>query len=143
MLFEFHRRETSRKPGSVHATYLITGQKAIQTAPYANGASKQDGEDTFMQSSPFMSSSAQQQEPVHEEDPVVETQATINLVPEEHLEGLVCVRLAPGLLAYMQRRSESRIPRDIIHTSVQLRAMPNEGQNCGATQSLLIYINTP
>lgn len=58
MLYEFHRKQNAKKPGSVHATYLLTGTRIIESPPQANGGASQD-EDTPMQSSPpFPSSSA-------------------------------------------------------------------------------------
>lgn len=84
MLFEFHRKENAKKPGTVHATYLITGSRKVETAPQTNGVHSQDGEDTVMQSSPPLpSSSAPKPEDTVEES--VPTRS-IMLVKEEHLE---------------------------------------------------------
>jgi DNA polymerase delta subunit 3 len=83
MLFEFHRLQNSKKPGSIHATYLVTGlQRPEQFNSVSNGHGA-GGEDTYMQSSPFMSSSIAQPEEQHEAKPV----QTIMLVKEEDLEG--------------------------------------------------------
>ncbi|KAK3678199.1 hypothetical protein LTR78_002295 [Recurvomyces mirabilis] len=84
MLYDFHHKQNAKKPGSVHATYLITGTK-IKEAPLANGGhSQHDGEDTVMQSSPPLpSSSAPQTEEQHHEPIEVRT---VMLAKEEHLE---------------------------------------------------------
>ena len=85
MLYEFHRKQNAKKPGSVHATYLLTGTRRVETpAPQTNGGANQD-EDTPMQSSPpFPSSSAPKQD-VHmdERQSVVRS---IMLVKQEDLE---------------------------------------------------------
>ncbi|KAK0119583.1 hypothetical protein ONS95_011023 [Cadophora gregata] len=56
MLYEFHRQQNAKKPDTLHATYLISGTKRKETIA-TNGAAKKDGEDDYMQSSPFMASS--------------------------------------------------------------------------------------
>ncbi|KAL8816703.1 MAG: hypothetical protein Q9191_008284 [Dirinaria sp. TL-2023a] len=82
MLYDFHQTSNSRKPGSVHATYLLHGiAKAESAQP---DKSQQDGQDTYMQSSPFMSSSAPQEESIQEGPPV----KLVTLAREEHLEGI-------------------------------------------------------
>ncbi|KAF7861593.1 uncharacterized protein EAF02_010547 [Botrytis sinoallii] len=60
MLFEFHRVQNAKKPGTIHATYLIGGTKRKE-APIEVEAQK-DGEDDYMQSSPFVGSSMPQLE---------------------------------------------------------------------------------
>jgi DNA polymerase delta subunit 3 len=42
MLFDFHQKQNAKKPGSVHATYLITGTR---TPPIANSSAPQAPED--------------------------------------------------------------------------------------------------
>ena len=83
MLYEFHRQQSSKKPGSVHAIYLLSGNIRIQEAIDANTNKQGDGEDEPMQSSPFMSSSMPQ--PNGDEEVLVKK--VITLVREEHLEG--------------------------------------------------------
>lgn len=61
MLFDFHKSENEKKPNSVSATYLINGFQTPQKIPTANGESN-DGEDTVMRSSPYMSSMPQPDE---------------------------------------------------------------------------------
>ncbi|KAK0512148.1 hypothetical protein JMJ35_005276 [Cladonia borealis] len=61
MLYDFHQRQTSKKPGSVHATYLVDGIPTITKAHSTNGQTG-DGEDAYMQNSPVMSSSLPQEE---------------------------------------------------------------------------------
>ena len=80
MLYQFHTNQNAKKPGSVHATFLISG---IQ-APKANvsGTTIEVYDDVHMQSSPFMSSSIPQQDA--EED--VRLLKVMTLVQEEHLD---------------------------------------------------------
>ena len=70
MLYEFHHQQLSNKPGSVHATYLLSGTGLPTQPPLANGNHAKDGEDDQMQSSPFMSSSMPDQEVNFEQIPV-------------------------------------------------------------------------
>ncbi|KAM3424256.1 hypothetical protein BST61_g11204 [Cercospora zeina] len=83
MLYEFHRKQNSKKPGSVHATYLVTGTKQ-QSTQTNEVQSQQDGEDTVMRSSPPLPSSSfpRPDEDVQESIPV----KTIMIVKEENLE---------------------------------------------------------
>lgn len=87
MLYEFHTHENKKKPGSVHATYLLYGTQTAKSSP-TNGASQQDGEDISMTSSPFMSSSMPQDEDMLEEPPV----KVMTVVREENLEGVASAR---------------------------------------------------
>ncbi|KAH8594485.1 DNA polymerase subunit Cdc27 [Bisporella sp. PMI_857] len=82
MLFEFHRQQNAKKPGTVHATYLLSGLKQEEREPTPTPIIKKDGEDDYMQSSPFMSSSMPQ--PV--EEPISIPITTVALVREENLE---------------------------------------------------------
>lgn len=83
MLFDFHRSQNAKKPGTIHATYLISGTKRKEDQIATNGASTQDGEDDYMQSSPFMGSSMPQADSGTGESGVF----SITLVKEEELEG--------------------------------------------------------
>ena len=80
MLYEFHAHENKKRPGSVHATYLIYGTQSAKTY-YATGDSQKDGEDISMTSSPFMSSSMPQ-----DEDTVETPLKVMTVVREENLE---------------------------------------------------------
>lgn len=86
MLYEFHRKQNAKQPGSVHATYLLTGTRRKQTQAHPNGVhSQEDGEDIVMQSSPPLpSSSAQRPDDEPAEEPI--TVHSVLLVKEEHLE---------------------------------------------------------
>jgi DNA polymerase delta subunit 3 len=81
MLYDFHYRQNGGRPGTVHATYLVTGEQAVTSANMANGQQDAD-EDTPMQSSPYVSSSI----PKQDEEPEVSIMKVITLVREEHLE---------------------------------------------------------
>lgn len=81
MLYEFHTKQNSKRPKSVHATYLLTGRK--RNIEYTNGINGRDGKDTFMHSSPYMSSMPEPEEPVEEPVP----KDSIVLVKEEDFEG--------------------------------------------------------
>lgn len=83
MLYEFHRKQNAKKPGVVHATYLITGIQRVEGAT-TNGVHSQDDEDTVMQSSPALpsSSAAKSEDALHESS----LRRSILVVKEEHLE---------------------------------------------------------
>ncbi|KAI4165386.1 MAG: hypothetical protein LQ342_000794 [Letrouitia transgressa] len=81
MLHEFHTYQNSRKPGSIHATYLVSGQLAPLT-PASPPTRPIDGQDTHMQSSPFRSSPLPDQDGT-EVKPLLKT---ITLVREEQLD---------------------------------------------------------
>ncbi|KAL8916506.1 MAG: hypothetical protein Q9208_008484 [Pyrenodesmia sp. 3 TL-2023] len=83
MLFHFHKQQNSKRPGSIHAIYLLSGLAAT-TAPAIPGQSASaDGEDSYMQSSPFMSSSIPQKD--GDEEPL--SVKYIAMCREEDLEG--------------------------------------------------------
>jgi DNA polymerase delta subunit 3 len=89
MLYEFHRHQNAKKPGTIHATYLLSGTKPEEIVPAVNPIIKRDekdGEDEVMQSSPFMSSSMAQPE----EDIGSISTVTVSLVREEDLESKSC-----------------------------------------------------
>ena len=83
MLYEFHRKQNAKKPGSVHATYLITGTRHLPK-PESNGVHSQDDEDTVMQSSPPLPSSSMPRPAEAEEEKI--PRRSILLVKEEHLD---------------------------------------------------------
>ena len=100
MLFDFHHTQNARKPGSVHATYLLTGSTSPK--PIHAEEKEQDREDAYMQSSPFMSSSMPQEESIHEAPPV----KVITLAREEDLEGMALMKLEPTV--YLLRLAQLR-----------------------------------
>ncbi len=75
MLYEFHKSQNARKPGSLHATYVVYGTK--QDSPLSQTAAKGD-EDVEM------SSSMPEIESIPEHVPT----ATLSLVPEAQLKGM-------------------------------------------------------
>ena len=81
MLYEFHQQQNAKKPGTIHATYLISGTKLKEISVRAG---HKDGEDEYMQSSPFMSSSLPQPSEETGETSVL----SISLVREEDLESM-------------------------------------------------------
>ncbi|KAK5142966.1 hypothetical protein LTR04_002051 [Oleoguttula sp. CCFEE 6159] len=111
MLYDFHRKQTAKKPGSVHATYLIAGTCRPDTPIQANEVNGHDGEDRVMQSSPpFPSSSMPQQEESVEEDVTVKL---LLLAKEEDLEGSedpLEVWKQYGTIQNPNRRSNRRLP---------------------------------
>jgi DNA polymerase delta subunit 3 len=82
MLYEFHRHQNGKKPGTVHATYLLSGTKRQEEPVPTNGEVEKDGEDDYMQSSPFMGSSMPQAIETTGESSVL----SITLVKEEELD---------------------------------------------------------
>ena len=90
MLYEFHCSQNARKPGCVHATYLIGGVPKPQEAHQdqkPNGVNSQQDEDIVMNDNSIMSSSLP--DPVTEEQYMSEKIPVISvaLVQEQHLEG--------------------------------------------------------
>lgn len=87
MLYEFHHKQNSKKGGTLHATYLLTGsQTRQQQSSQPNGIHSQGGTDVDMPSSPFPSSSAPQLngEDVEMDNSLIKL---VTLVNEEDLEG--------------------------------------------------------
>jgi len=85
MLYDFHNQQNAKKPGTVHATYLVSGTKRKETPVITNAGAKKDGEDDYMQSSPFMSSSMPQ--PEEDRDTGETSVLSISLVREKELKG--------------------------------------------------------
>ena len=84
MLYEFHRKQNAKKAGSVNATYLINGVVVVVAAASAGQSQiNGDGDDIHMQSSPFMSSSAPQEE---SQEQTLYSRSVL-LAREEDLEG--------------------------------------------------------
>lgn len=83
MLYDFHHKQNTKKPGTVHATYLLTGIRRVPTSSQTNGVHSQDDEDIPMQSSPPLPSSSAA-EP-HDSTPGSSIIRSILLVKEEHL----------------------------------------------------------
>jgi len=82
LLYEFYHVQNSKKPGSIHATYLLDGVPSVQKDPNVN-VLPQDSEDLHMQSSPYMSSSMPHEANEEEKIP----SRSIALAREEDLEG--------------------------------------------------------
>ncbi|MCJ1454329.1 hypothetical protein MMC28_004682 [Mycoblastus sanguinarius] len=81
ILYEFHRVQNSKHPGSVHATYIVDGVRKITQESGVNGL-QHDGEYVHIQSSPYMSSS------MPHEDEDVTPPRTIILARERELEAV-------------------------------------------------------
>jgi DNA polymerase delta subunit 3 len=112
MLYEFHRQQNGKKPDTVHATYLISGTKRI-AEPEVATAVKKDGEDEYMQSSPFMNSSMPQ---VYEGTGASST-LTITLTREEELDRTTS-RSLPFYLANRSRNTVT-IRTNNLHSYLQ------------------------
>ena len=82
MLYEFYTTQRAKDPGSINATYLLNGVPKAPKQSYVNGHHL-DGEDTYMQSSPYTSSSVPHQNDQDEAAP----SRTVVLVNEDDLEG--------------------------------------------------------
>ena len=83
MLYDFHKKQTLKKPGSVRATYLVDGIPTITKAHSANGPAGND-EDAYMQSSPVMSSSLPQED---SEEYTIPSKSIV-LAREDDLQGM-------------------------------------------------------
>lgn len=82
MLYEFYSTQTTKKPASINATYLLDGVPRNAKKSSINGH-QQDGEEIHMQSSPYMSSSMPHQD---DEEEAVPSRSII-LAKGEDLEG--------------------------------------------------------
>jgi len=80
MLYEFHKSQNAKRPGAVHATYLVYGTKKHVGGP---GVSQNGSGDDVE-----MASSAPELESLAEVVPTL----TLSLVPEEQLNGQFGVR---------------------------------------------------
>ena len=87
MLYDFHRIQNSRRPGAIHATYLLVGQRKPDTTKPTNGVQSQ-GQDSDMANSSFLSSSM----PEPEYPKTVVPITSIILVCEEELEGMLVLK---------------------------------------------------
>ncbi|OBT61679.1 hypothetical protein VE03_08409 [Pseudogymnoascus sp. 23342-1-I1] len=59
MLFEFHQQQNRKKPGTVHASYLIAGKKLPTDQPKAHHGEGAEGDGGYIASSPPFRSSPQ------------------------------------------------------------------------------------
>lgn len=59
MLFEFHQQQNRKKPGTVHASYLIAGKKLPTNQPKAHYGEGSDGDAGYIASSPPFRSTPQ------------------------------------------------------------------------------------
>ena len=118
MLFEFHSKENAKKPGSVHAMYLLSGGQPAKPSTEVNG---NDGEDVHMQSSPFFSSSMPDRDDEH--DTVEPVTRVVTLVREEQLEGISTTLLAnpvkSGCRAHILYRGQSSVHGALLHSYLQ------------------------
>ena len=88
LLYEFYSTQTIKKPGSIYATYLLDGIPRPVRESSVN-EHQQDGEDTRMQSSPYMSSSMSH----HEDQEDAIPSRSIVLASEEDLDGKMDLRV--------------------------------------------------
>jgi hypothetical protein len=113
MLYEFHRQQNGKKPGTVHATYLISGTKRVEE-PEITPSMKKDGEDEHMQSSPFMNSSM----PQADEGSGASSVLTITLTREEDLESTYCTLCQP-IQMLIASRNTVRVRANNFHSHLQ------------------------
>lgn len=86
MLYGFHQTQNSKKPGSVHATYLLTGrQHVLPKSNHTDAVQDGDRQDTNMHSSPLPASSAPGPQENEQEDH--SWIKLITLAKEEQLDG--------------------------------------------------------
>jgi len=103
MLYEFHRQQNGKKPGTIHATYLLSGTKRVEELVPRNAEVKKDGEDDYMQSSPFLASSM----PQIEDGSGATNVLSITLVREENLKGKSSFGIRGRLLRLDQRHGHN------------------------------------
>lgn len=83
MLYEFHREQNIRKPGSIHAVYFVSGFKADNVVTdISNGG--EASEENFIQSSPLTNCSS----PIEVGHSRKSSVKTITLAREIDLEGI-------------------------------------------------------
>lgn len=92
MLFDFYVHENAKKPGSVHATYLLAGTKKVSSKPPATD--RQNGnhnDDQPIPSSPppFTSSMLQSSQDGKAEEAEISSIRMVTLVREELLNGMI------------------------------------------------------
>lgn len=86
MLYEFHKTQNSKKPNSLHATYLLTGRRLVQQdQSQVSDEQQMDGEDSHMRSSPLPASSAPETQ--ESGQPEFSSMKVVMLVKQEELEG--------------------------------------------------------
>ncbi|KAL8709946.1 MAG: hypothetical protein Q9220_005396 [cf. Caloplaca sp. 1 TL-2023] len=83
MLFQFHKEQNSKKPGSVKAVYVVSGMTTAVTRGVSTQGSQAPDGDAYMRSSPPLSSSMPQ--PDDDEEPLAVRSITI--CREEDLDG--------------------------------------------------------
>lgn len=94
LLYEFYQLENSKRPGTVHATYLVSGKQTVLDKLDVVGQGHGDGEDIPMQSSPFMSSPMPLQDNEGDQDAVT----VVTLTGEENLEGMHLLSMSIEML---------------------------------------------
>lgn len=87
MLYEFHRTQNARKPGSLHATYLLCGQRKPEQEHQTKGTHQKEDGDVAMGEDSYMSSSLPGQDHEEEDQPEDIPVISITVAREEHLEG--------------------------------------------------------
>ena len=117
MLYEFYSDQTSKSPGSINATYLLNG---VPEAPreYRVNVHQQDGEDTHMESSPYMSSST----PHQDEQEVAVPSKNVVLAKEEDLEGKISMPFLGYVYSEGGVSGKGEIQTNTLHTYLQLGA---------------------
>jgi DNA polymerase delta subunit 3 len=82
MLYDFHKSQNGKRPGSVHATYLVYGTRKDEHGGSQPKPSQDDNDIDMMSSMP---------EPEENDDPV--PVLTLSLVPEDRLNGTPVLRV--------------------------------------------------
>ncbi len=85
MLYEFHRQQNAKKPGSVHATYLLSGLRKPAPPPPAANDNKQDAKNDIDMDISFSSLPDNSQANPDSTDEQIVTQSIL-LAREEDLE---------------------------------------------------------
>lgn len=139
LLYEFYHHQSSRKPGSVNATYLVSGIQAKLGETSATGHGLFNFEDVNMQSSPFISSSIPPGDDAEERSSV----NVIALVREQDLECKICMRgiqrqfssfwgtvhpIWDGTLTF-SGSDQGKISRDFIYPHLQFRSQLYQGND--------------
>jgi DNA polymerase delta subunit 3 len=88
MLYDFHAHENAKRPGSVHATYLLVGLKRTGDKTLSQNGTEYQDEPVPSSPPPFTSSMLQPSQPNgNDADLALPPVRTITLVREEALDG--------------------------------------------------------
>jgi hypothetical protein len=134
LLWEFYEFQNGKTPGSVHATYLLSGVKKQQTQADTDGTKHKYDEDEPIPSSPppFTSSMLEPGQHEAEEETAIPVR-TITLVRDDSLEGVYRKPAEDRFEITWESSRQRTIPVHLLHPCLQSvgRAGPRPGHPHG------------